>query len=82
MGQIVSVSPMKSIDAASFIKEGWKQLLLCPNCQVRGITLGLSWHSMLFAQCLKCRHLSEVSETSGAFAGRGERSSPARVVYL
>jgi len=56
MGRVVSVSPMKSIDAASFTKEGWKQLLLCPNCQVRGITLGLSRHNMLFAQCPKCRY--------------------------
>jgi len=55
-GQVISVSPMQSIDAASFTKEGWKQLLLCPNRQVRGITLGLSKHDMLFAQCPKCRY--------------------------
>jgi ssDNA-binding Zn-finger/Zn-ribbon topoisomerase 1 len=56
MGQVVSVSPMKSIEAAAFAKEGWKQLLLCPNCGVRGITLGLNKHDMLYAQCPKCRY--------------------------
>lgn len=74
-GKVASVAPMKAIDAASFSKEGWKQLLLCPKCGVRGITLGASKHDMLFAQCPKCRYylkfpkpldLSESGETTSS----------------
>jgi ssDNA-binding Zn-finger/Zn-ribbon topoisomerase 1 len=56
MGQVLSIAPMKAIDAASFSKEGWKQLLLCPNCGVRGITLGANNNDILFAHCPKCRY--------------------------
>jgi predicted RNA-binding Zn-ribbon protein involved in translation (DUF1610 family)/uncharacterized protein YbaR (Trm112 family) len=75
MGQVVSVSPMKSIDAASFAKEGWKQLLLCPNCQVRGITLGMNKHDMLFAQCPKCRYFLKFPKPAEAMPAEREEGS-------
>jgi ssDNA-binding Zn-finger/Zn-ribbon topoisomerase 1 len=56
IGKVMSVSPMNAMAAESFCKEDWKQLLMCPNCRVRGITLGANKNDMLFAQCPKCRY--------------------------
>jgi len=55
-GKVISVSPMNAILAESFHKEDWKQLLTCPNCRVRGMTIGANKYDMLFAQCPKCRY--------------------------
>ncbi len=55
-GRVTSILPMNPVPAKGFSKEGWKQLLTCPNCGVRGITLGASSKNILFAQCPKCRY--------------------------
>jgi hypothetical protein len=53
-GNVTSIAPMNPIPAKAFTKEGWQQLLTCPHCNVRGMTLGANSKNILFAQCPKC----------------------------
>jgi len=55
-GKVISLDPMLPVPAKAFSKEGWQQLLTCPNCNVRGMTLGANSKDILFAQCPKCRY--------------------------
>lgn len=55
-GVVTSIVPMHPVPAKAFSKEGWKQLLTCPNCNVRGMTLGANSKDILFAQCPKCQY--------------------------